>query len=72
MTYPQQGEIVLTNEQARLMVEILAILTIDQVRDLVESLAQLQTHGHGEVVLVFYRGHPRFIRKTMTEDWLRG
>ena len=68
MSYPEQGETIITAAQVRAMSRLLEVLSVEQVEQLTLALAEVSTNGQGHVTVKIYRGHPRFIEKTVTDD----
>jgi hypothetical protein len=69
MTYTPQSETVLTATEMHLIRRLLATLTADQLEDLANKIEATAANGNGDVIVRFYRGHPRFIGRLEWDDW---
>lgn len=69
--YSSQNNTTLTSRQIRLMSSLLAVLTSEQVDQLIESLREVREKEYGVVTLRFKNGQPRFIETTTTKPLVK-
>jgi hypothetical protein len=69
MTYPPPAEIILTQREAQLLRRLLMVMSMEQLEDFAAKVEQTVANHNGDVIVRFYKGHPRFIGRLEWEDW---